>query len=141
MPAAGRMYVQGVVMQVRKFALGVLASLVAVSALAADIDGKWNATVDSPQGQINLVFEFKAEGEKLTGAMSAEMMPTPTPISEGVVKGSDVSFKLSLVLAEGAPPLVIAYKGTLKGDQVDLLSTMDMGQGPVEAPLVLKRAK
>ena len=29
----------------------------------------------------------------------------------------------------------------LKGDEVNLLSTMDMGQGPVEAPLVLKRAK
>ena len=128
-------------MQVRKFALGVLASLVAVSALAADIDGKWNAAVDSPQGQINLVFEFKADGEKLTGAMSAEMMPAPAPISEGVIKGSDVAFKLSLALAPDAPPLVITYKGTLKGDEMNLLSTLDMGQGPMESPVVLKRAK
>jgi len=135
------MYVQGEIMQVRKFALGVLASLVAMSALAADIDGKWNATVDSPQGQITLVFDFKAEGEKLTGAMSAEMLPAATPISDGVVKGSDVSFKLSLMLGEGAPPLVIDYKGTLKGDQMDLVSKLDMGQGPVESPMVLKRAK
>jgi len=128
-------------MLVRKFALGLVASLMAVSALAADIDGKWNTTVDSPQGSITLVFEFKAEGEKLTGAMSAEMMPAPVPISEGSIKGNDVNFKISIDLGQGGPPLVIAYKGALKGDEVNLISTLDMGQGPMESPVVLKRAK
>jgi len=128
-------------MLVRKFALGLVASLVAVSALAADIDGRWNTSVESPQGTFNLVFEFKAEGEKLNGAMSAEMMPAPAPISDGVIKGNDVSFKLSIDLGQGGPPLVISYKGTLKGDEVNLVSTVDMGQGPMESPVVLKRAK
>jgi len=128
-------------MLVRKFALGLVASLVAVSALAADIDGRWNTSVESPQGTFNLVFEFKAEGEKLNGAMSAEMMPAPAPISDGVIKENDVSFKLSIDLGQGGPPLVISYKGTLKGDEVNLVSTVDMGQGPMESPVVLKRAK
>lgn len=128
-------------MPVRKFALCLVASLVAVSALAADVDGKWNASVDSPQGSITLVFEFKAEGEKLAGTMSAEMMPAAMPISEGMIKGNDVSFKLSLDLGQGGPPLVISYKGALKGDEMNLTSTLDMGQGPVESPVVLKRAR
>ena len=128
-------------MQFRKFALGMLASLLALTATAADIDGKWNATVDSPQGQISMSFEFKAEGEKLTGALLANEMIPNTAISDGVVKGNDVSFKLSLAIAPGAPPLVITYKGAVKGDQLNLLSTLDMGQGPMETPLVATRAK
>lgn len=128
-------------MPVRKFAPGLVASLLAVSALAADIDGKWNAAVESPQGSFNLVFDFKSEGEKLNGAMSADMMPAAVPISEGTIKGNDVSFRLSLDLGQGGPPLVISYKGALKGDEVNLVSTLDMGQGPIESPVVLKRAR
>jgi hypothetical protein len=128
-------------MPVRKFALGLIASLMTVAALAADVDGKWNASVDSPQGSITLVFEFKAEGEKLAGTMSAEMMPGAMPISDGVIKGNDVSFKLSLDLGQGGPPLVISYKGAVKGDEMNLTSTLDMGQGPMESPVVLKRAR
>lgn len=128
-------------MLIRKFALGLVASLMTVAALAADVDGKWNASVDSPQGSFTLVFEFKAEGEKLTGAMSAEMMPASMPISEGVIKGNEVSFKMSLDLGQGGPPLVIAYKGAVKGDEMNLTSTLDMGQGPVTSPVVLKRAR
>ncbi len=40
-----------------------------------------------------------------------------------------------------APPIVIQYKGKLKGDELSLVSVVDMGQGPQEQPLVAKRAK
>lgn len=132
-------------MKVRNLLLGLLATLAAQPLLAADIDGKWNAAVDSPQGSVKLVLEFKSEGEKLTGTISADMgggqgMPA-SPISEGVVKGEDVTFKLSVSIAEGQPPLVINYKGKLKGDALSLTSVMDMGQGPQESQLVATRAK
>ncbi len=39
-------------------------------AMAAGIDGKWNATVDSPMGAIPVALEFKSEGEKLTGTIA-----------------------------------------------------------------------
>lgn len=128
-------------MHLRKYVLAVAATLVAATAAAADIDGKWNSTVDSPQGQINLVWEFKAEGEKLTGTMSAEMMPAPAPISEGVIKGNEVSFKLAITMMPDAPPLVISYTGTLKGDELNMISKLDFGQGPMESPVLAKRAK
>jgi hypothetical protein len=129
-------------MKLRSCVLGLVAVLASLPALASGIDGKWNATVDGgPAGPIELVFEFKAEGEKLTGNLSAAMMPAPTPISDGVIKGEDVSFKLSISMMEGAPPLVISYVGKLKGDELNLNSVLDMGQGPMETPVLAKRAK
>jgi hypothetical protein len=137
-------------MKIRNLVLGFVAALVAVPAIVtgADaksaIDGKWSASVDSPMGAVALQLEFKSEGEKLTGSIAADMggqgMP-PSPISDGVVKGDDVSFKLSVSMMEGAPPLVIDYKGKLKGDELTLTSTMDMGNGAEQTQLVAKRAK
>lgn len=129
-------------MKIRILALGLAASLLALPALADNIDGKWTATVDGgPNGPVTLNFEFKAEGEKLTGTLAIPMAPAPTPISDGAVKGDAVTFKLSLAMMQGAPPIVIDYKGTLKGDEVNLVSVMDMGGQKMETPLLLKRAK
>jgi hypothetical protein len=127
-------------MSMRNYVLALAATLASLPALANGIDGKWNATVDGgPGGPVELVLQFKAEGEKLTGDISAAMMPEAMPISDGVIKGETLSFKLSLTMMEGAPPLVINYTGTLKGDDLTLKSVMDMGQGPVETVVAAKR--
>jgi hypothetical protein len=137
-------------MKIRNFVLGFVAALVAVPAIVsgadskAAIDGKWNATVDSEMGAVQLALEFKSEGEKFTGTIAVDMggqgLP-PSPISDGVVKGEEVSFKLAFAMMPDAPPIVISYTGKLKGDELALTSTMDMGQGPQETKLVAKRAK
>lgn len=127
-------------MKIRMLAMGLIASLAALPALAADIDGKWNASVDTPQGALVLVFEFKADGEKLSGTISNDMMGN-LPISEGTVKGNDVTFKLSI---DGGPAgaITVAYKGAVKGDDLTLVSKFDAGQGEaMETQLVAKRAK
>lgn len=129
-------------MKLRQYVMSLGLMLAALPALAADIDGKWNATVDGgPAGPVELTFDLKAEGEKLKGNMSMAMLPAPAPISEGTVKGENVSFKLSLAVMEGAPPLVISYTGKLKGDELVMNSVLDMGQGPMETPLTAKRVK
>lgn len=128
-------------MKIRQGVLGLVAMLAALPALADGIDGKWTASVDSPQGAMQLQFEFKAGKDgKLEGALSADMLPT-TPITEGTIKGDQVTFRLNLVFAEGMPSLVIDYKGTVKGDKLELLSVLDMGQGPTETALVAARVK
>lgn len=128
-------------MKMRQTFLALAATLVALPGMAAGIDGKWNATVDGgPAGPVELQFDLKAEGEKLTGSLAAPMMPA-TQISDGVVKGEDVSFTLAVAMMEGAPPLVIKYAGKVKGDELNLVSVFDMGQGPVETPVAAKRAK
>jgi hypothetical protein len=129
-------------MKIFRVLLPGIAMLAALPAMAAGVDGKWNASVESPMGAMTLSLEFKTEGEKLTGAISTDMggMAMSNPISDGKVKGDDISFKLSVAMMEGAPPLVIDYKGKVKGDELTLTSTMDMGQGAQEQKMVAKRA-
>lgn len=125
----------------RDYVAGLAAMLLALPALADGIDGRWNATVDGgPMGPVELSFDLKAEGEKLTGAMQMEMMPEPAPISDGLIKGDDVSFTLAILIAEGAPPMQIKYTGKLKGDELNLVSELDLGQGPEKLPVNAKRA-
>jgi hypothetical protein len=127
-------------MKIRMLAMGLIATLATLPALAADIDGKWNASVDTPQGAIALVFEFKADGEKLSGTISNDMMGN-LPISDGAVKGNEVTFKLSI---EGGPggAITVVYKGAVKGDDLTLVSKFDAGGGePMETTLAAKRAK
>jgi hypothetical protein len=129
-------------MKIRMFALGLAAALMALPVLADGVDGKWNASVDTPQGPFALVFEFKAEGAKLTGNMSNDFMGA-TPISEGTVKGNDVTFQLKIDTGQG-PAMTINYKGTVKGDELTLISKFEgepPGGGPAESTLVAKRAK
>jgi hypothetical protein len=123
-------------------ALAASGSWAAEPAAAAGIDGKWNATVDGgPGGPVELQFEFKADGEKLAGQLSMAMMPEPTSIAEGKIKGEEISFAISFTMMEGAPPLVISYTGKLKGDELAMKSVFDMGQGATETEFVAKRAK
>jgi len=66
--------------------------LAAVSiAWAADVNGKWEAEVPGPQGQTQKqTFNFKVDGDKLTGTVSG--MQGETPISDGKVNGDEISF-------------------------------------------------
>jgi hypothetical protein len=129
-------------MRIRHYLLGVAAALAALPLLAADIDGKWNATIEGgPGGPIELVFDLKADGEKLGGNMTLSMMPAPTAISDGTIKGDALSFKTAITVGDGAPALVVAYTGKLKGDEISFTSLADFGQGPMETPFLAKRAK
>lgn len=116
--------------------------LAAASASADDVAGKWNASVESPQGPFAFTFDFTVDGEKLMGSMSNEFMGA-TPIAEGMVHGNNVSFKLML---QGGPggAMTINYKGMVDGDELHLTSTFEgapPGGGPAEQSFVAKRAE
>lgn len=64
-------------------------ALAAVS-FAADITGKWSASVPGRKGDQTTTFTFQQDGDKLTGSMSAQQ--GDRPISEGKVTGDTVSF-------------------------------------------------
>jgi hypothetical protein len=125
----------------------VLAAAIALFALpiAAQngVAGKWNASVDTPNGPIALVFEFIIDAAgMLTGSLQNEFIGS-IPIKDGVAKGNDISFKLSI---EGGPngAMNIGYKGTVKGDELAMTSKLDgevPGGGPAEASFTATRAK
>ena len=106
--------------------------------------GKWNASVETPQGPFAFTFEFAVDAAgKLTGSMNNEFIGA-IPIKDGVAKGNDVSFKLSIAGAPDGSVMNISYTGTVKGDELALTSKFEgtpPGGGPAETKLTATRAK
>jgi len=126
----------------------VLLALVAILALPVLAQqgpaGRWNASVETPQGPFAFTFEFAVDAAgKLTGSMNNEFIGA-IPITEGVAKGNDVSFKLSIAGAPDGSVMTINYTGTVKGDELALVSKFEgtpPGGGPAEMTLTATRAK
>src|SRR4030095_7759487 len=90
----------------------------ALSALAADANGKWKAEFESQVGAQKYTFELKVEGEKLTGKAFFERMNQKgeAELLEGKVKGDEIFF-VEKVSVQGNE-LRIEYKGKLSGDEI-----------------------
>jgi hypothetical protein len=58
------------------------------------IDGIWIGKVSSPEGDMDLTFTFKVDGDKLTGKNSSSM--GEIDLTNGVVNGNDFSFDVDL---------------------------------------------
>ena|SRR5688572_4105704 len=107
-----------------------------IAVFAADFNGTWTAAIDTQVGVQNYTFTFKVEGEKLTGKAKSAFANAETEITEGVVKGDDISFVENLVY-EGMP-LKIVYKGKITGDEIKF--TRNVAE-IADEPFVAKRAK
>ena len=109
----------------------------AMLAYAADISGKWTATVQGQGGQTReQTFTFKVEGSKLTGTVSG--MQGDLPISDGKVAGNDVSF--TVVANFNGNEVKSLYKGTVAGDEIKFTRTREGGNRPPQE-FTAKRAK
>ena len=98
--------------------------LFAAVASAADVNGKWKAEFQTPEGQTRTnTFTFKAEGEKLTGSVMGQA--GEAPIQNGKISGDDISF--SVVRNFGGQEVTIQYKGKVSGDTIQF--TVDFGGG------------
>lgn len=76
----------------RKF--GCLTLLLVISAAcahAADIAGKWKGSYVTPVGVINYVYDFKVNGNTLTGTATCAEQGT-NPIQNGKINGDTLSF-------------------------------------------------
>ncbi len=106
--------------------------LLAVSAFAADVDGKWTGTISTPNGDFPQTFNFKAEGAALSGSL--EFMPgMAIPIADGKVDGNNISFSVTL---DFGMPLKLTYTGVVAGTELKVKG--DAGGMPFE--FVLKKA-
>ena len=103
----------------KPIAISVTVVLLAILSACATVPspaGKWTTTFDTPQGQIHAGFEFKVDGHTLTGSTSNDFMGS-IPISDGMVKGNELSFKVRI---EGGPggAMTLNYNGVLQKDQI-----------------------
>ena len=124
-------------MNYRRAFIGMLVSVVSVSLLlAADFSGEWTAAIQTEVGVQNYTFTFKVDGEKLTGRAKSAFANADTEISEGVVKGDDITFVENLNY-EGMP-LRIVYKGKIAGDGIKFSRNV---AEIADEPFVAKRSK
>ena len=104
-------------------------------AYAADFNGTWTAAIETQVGTQNYTYTFKVEGEKLTGKTKSQF--GESEITEGVVKGDDITFVENLNY-EGMP-LKITYKGKISGTD-EIKFTRNVAD-IADEPFVAKRSK
>ena len=104
----------------RRLALVVTLCVVAFAPLrAADVDGKWSGSIDTPMGAIPIEFNFKADGATLTGSMGGPD-GGQIPIKNGKIDGNKISFNVSVDF--GGMTLDFVYTGSLSGDNLQMSS-------------------
>jgi len=112
----------------RKMVLAIaFVALGAVSALAADFNGKWTATVESPRGTQTVTFDFHVDGAKLTGTVTS---PRGTAdITEGKIDGDAINF--AQVMNFNGNEFKLTYAG--KADGADAIKfTRQAGDRPAQ---------
>jgi hypothetical protein len=115
-----------------------LIALLAVAAFSADVTGKWKSEFNSQIGIQKYTYEFKVEGEKLTGKVIAERAGTTSEaaITDGKIVGDEISFKE--MLNYQGQEFAVEYKGKVSGDEIKLTRKV----GDMAAyDIVLKRAQ
>ena len=105
---------------------GFLLGLLTLTALAADVSGKWTAQVPGRGGQTReATFTFKADGNTLTGTVSGRQ--GDMPIADGKIDGDTISFTQTLEF--NGNTMKFLYKGTVSGDAIKFTRTRDGGEG------------
>jgi hypothetical protein len=105
----------------RKLSLALLfLTLGAVAALAADLTGKWNATVETPRGTQNITFDFHVDGATLTGKVTSQR--GETDIQDGKIDGDNLSF--SQTVNFNGNEMKINYTGKVDGDTIKFTRTV-----------------
>ncbi len=112
----------------------LLILMIAVTAFAADLTGKWTASFDTQIGVQNYTYEFQVNGGKITGSAKSNL--GSAKITEGTIKGDDVFF-VEMLDYQGQE-LRIEYTGKIAGDEMKL--TRKIGDLATEE-LMAKRAK
>ena len=89
---------------------------------ASDIDGTWVGSFETPQGNMEITFEFTTDGTTLTGTSNAGM--GATEFKNGTYNPEDESFSFDIEF-QG---MSIAHEGKLNDDDTITLTINIMDQ-------------
>ena len=96
---------------------------------AQSINGKWKGEMQSPNGSMDLTFNFHVAGDSLTGSVDSQM--GETPISNGKYNDSTFTFDVSF------NDMTIHHECTVTSDSTISLKVAGMQGEPME--IILKR--
>ena len=91
--------------------------LTAASAFAADVDGKWSGSLDTPNGAVAVACAFKADGSMLNGTMSGPD-GAEIKIAGGMIDSNKFTFTITIDF--GGMPVMMNYAGTVSGNSLTL---------------------
>jgi len=114
----------------RSFCLVALILMPALMVYAADANGTWKGTAETPMGPMETTIVLHADGTTLTGSVKTEMFESK--IEKGVINGDKVSFEINMDFG------TLTYAGTVAGDELKLNVT---GPDGSPSPLNCKRQK
>ena len=105
-----------------------LALALACVAFSADISGSWEFAVETAMGNGSPAFEFKQDGEKLTGTYSGRLGKAQL---SGAVRGDEVDFTFEVSSVNGKVHYIGKLDGAtrMKGE----IEFGDMGKGTFTA--------
>jgi hypothetical protein len=106
----------------------------ALTVWAADASGKWTTTISTQIGELAYTYDFKVEGDKLTGTAKSQF--GEIAITEGKVNGDEITFVENISFDGNA--IRIDYKGKVSGDEIKF--TRKVGEFATEE-FVAKRSK
>jgi hypothetical protein len=105
----------------RTVALAALfVTLTVVTAFAADVTGKWKASVETPRGTQEITFDFHADGAALTGKITSPR--GESDISDGKIDGDNLSFTQTVNF--NGNEMKINYTGKIDGDNIKFTRTV-----------------
>lgn len=107
----------------------VLCSFLICLAVVADLTGKWSGAIKTPNGDFPVVYNFKVEGESLTG--TAEAGGNSVPITNGKISGNNFTFDLDY---NGTP---LKNVGKFYGDSI----TVDVDYSGTNMHGMMKRVE
>ena len=90
-----------------------------------NIAGKWDVTVESDQGAMQVALDMKLDGKKVTGTITSPQGTSPV---EGEYADGKLNFSLSFDSPNGT--VQVSFAGTMKDDG-SLAGTLDFGQGQI----------
>ncbi|MEO7411908.1 MAG: hypothetical protein ABIZ81_01005 [Opitutaceae bacterium] len=130
-------------MNFRKTFLFAAFSLASITlAQAADLAGKWTAEFDSQIGVQKYAYEFRVDGDKITGKASYDhsMGKGESEIKNVKLVNDDVSFVETIKIAD--MDITVTYAGKITGDEIKLTRTVgDFGTEQLVAKRVKTAAK
>lgn len=116
---------------------GIMILLGVAFAIAATqkspVDGRWQGTMNTANGRLTETYNFKANGQVLTGTEESPMFSRS--ISEGKVNGDKISFKTTV------NDRSIEHQGTIRGNTIQLKNTGPFGEFDVTLKRVSSKKK
>ncbi len=93
-------------------------ALVATASAQESVAGKWKTQFDSQIGVQKYTFDFKVDGNKLTGTATGEreMGTNTVVITEGKIATNEITFVEPLKFQDNE--IRIEYKGIISGDEI-----------------------